>query len=376
MPWQKDIQSQDNMFWTTRRYQAIKAFYERYERFWVPGFLVIGFLGDFITFRVINIRAAFILLGVHAVLAAGCILFNHLYDENREWHAHKRKKYLRMVTGVLIQLNFGALLSASLVFYWFSGSLSVSWPFILIIAALMTSNEVLRDFFQGIQVQIGVYYFSLFSYFSLVLPYIFNSISAFLFVLGGLIALLILYYYVHWVMYYIPRYEEYRVNFTYIIVGVCIFMNTLYFANIIPPIPLSLREAVVAHNLERTGDSYVLSVEPEHWIQRIFPGQTIMMGSSRILYLYTSIFAPSDLRTDIVHSWQFKNPETGKWETRSEPSFGIEGGREDGYRGYSLISSIEPGLWRIDVENHRGQVLGRVRFRVFDEDPKLIEVTK
>ena len=50
-------------------YSDLKRFYEKHERLLVPGVLIIGVIFDFITFRTISIKTAFILLGFYAIVA-------------------------------------------------------------------------------------------------------------------------------------------------------------------------------------------------------------------------------------------------------------------------------------------------------------------
>ena len=45
----------------------------------------------------------------------------------------------------LLQLFFGGLLSTLLVFYFRSGSLSASWPFLLVLGVAFAANESLRE---------------------------------------------------------------------------------------------------------------------------------------------------------------------------------------------------------------------------------------
>ena len=96
------------------------------------------------------------------------------------------------------------------------------------------------------------------------------------------------------------------------------------------------------------------------------------------VYVFTSIFAPGGLNTNIVHHWQFFNPNTGGWVDWSAPSFGVSGGRGDGYRGFSFSGNLQPGKWRVNVTTEHGQILGRVHFRVesVDEPVSLEERTK
>ncbi|MDO8590949.1 MAG: DUF2914 domain-containing protein, partial [bacterium] len=44
--------------------------------------------------------------------------------------------------------------------------------------------------------------------------------------------------------------------------------------------------------------------------------------------------------------------------------FPIVGGRDEGFRGYSIKSSVFPGRWRVDVETAEKNLIGRVEFTV------------
>ena len=155
-------------------------------------------------------------------------------------------------------------------------------------------------------------------------------------------------------------------------------MNALYFLNVIPPIPLSLREAGVYHDLERTSNGYTVLAEGESVLQKLVPGQTIHTQAGSPVYVYSAIFAPADLNTTIVHHWQYYDEADRKWISKDELSFFISGGSDTGYRGYSVKSSVSEGRWRVDVETKRGQVLGRIPIRIkYVEDlPALKEEMK
>ena len=148
------------------------------------------------------------------------------------------------------------------------------------------------------------------------------------------------------------------------IVAIFGFMNVLYFANIVPPIPLTMRDGGVYHNVKKVGGIYEVEAERETFFQKIMPGKIIYVTERNLVYVYTSVFSPADLNTEIIHRWQKYNEENGKWVTVNKLSFFVKGGRKDGYRGYSLSSNITPGRWRVFVETKRGQVLGKVSFEV------------
>mgnify|MGYP003994530141 CR=1 FL=1 len=355
-------------------YSRLRRLYEKHERLLVPGVLVLGVLFDFITFRTIKISSAFILLGFYALMAGAMIFFINYHDTHRTPRRGNGLRYLRLAAPLIVQFTFGALLSASLIFYWFSGVLSVSWPIILILVALMISNEALRHLYQKPIVQISVYFFTIFSYSTLIFPYLFNSISAWVFVFGGLTSLAALYGYVRLLARFLDGVEAQQKRITRSTIVIFIVMNTFYFLNLIPPIPLSLQEAGIYHNIEREDGAYILHAEVETFFERILPGETIHIQDKDFVYVYTSIFAPTDLDTVIYHQWQYYNPDTRDWEDRDRLSFAIFGGRDDGYRGYSVKSSVDEGLWRVNAETARGQVLGRIQFTVEDvEEARTLE---
>lgn len=343
----------------SKTYRKIKHAYDKYERLLIPGMLIAGVTVDFITFHNISLNSAFILICVHLTLAGSTIAFLNLHDMNRR--PYSNWAYLRIGAPLILQFSFGALLSASLIFYWFSGSISASWPILLLVAFLMISNEALRQYYKQPLVQLGVFYFIVFSILTLILPYLFNTIAAWVFLIAGALSLLL----------FVP-YSYTLANATLLnkkaigttIAVVFCTMNALYFLNIIPPIPLSLREAGAYQDVSRSNDSYILLGEHENFMQKLVPGQKINITPDSRVYVFSSVFAPSRLQTEIVHVWEHLDPDTGNWTTKSELSFSVFGGREDGYRGYSFKSTVPEGRWRVSVETKRGQSLGRVHFKV------------
>jgi hypothetical protein len=223
-----------------------------------------------------------------------------------------------------------------------------------------------------------MYFFILFSFASIVLPFVFRSFSPLVFLLSCAASVVLMSAYVALLFRVIPRLREARRRLMVAIVTIVACMNALYFLNIIPPIPLALRDAAVAHAVERIGNTYHVLVEDEPFWQRFVPGQAFHANAGEKIFVYTAIFAPADLATTIVHDWQYFDETKQQWISEDRLAFGIHGGAETGYRGYSFKSRIEPGRWRVDVETTRGQVLGRVRFRVLpaEEPPDLKIVIK
>ncbi len=360
------------------RYREAKYFLEKHNRLLVPTMLIAGVVVDFITFKTIQVSTAFILLGIHFIIAGSLIAFVNIYDARRIENRTRFIKYARLIAPLIVQFNFGALLSASLIFYWFSGALSVSWPIMIIIAILMASNELLREYYLKLVVQISVYYFITFSLLSMILPYLFNSISPWLFLSSGALSVGIISIYIFLLSKVLSEVREKKKIIGIIIAIILFVMNLFYFSGVIPPIPLSLREASVCHFVAGYNSDYQVLVEKENIFEKLIPGNTFHAVVGDDAYIYVSIFAPGELNTTIVHHWQYYDKESRKWVDSHKAVYNIVGGRIDGYRGYSLKTDIPKGRWRVGIETERGQTLGRIKFNVkeVDESRKLEWVLK
>jgi hypothetical protein len=68
------------------------------------------------------------------------------------------------------------------------------------------------------------------------------------------------------------------------------------------------------------------------------------------------------VRVPVHHVWSRKTPSG--WVRTDRIAFQIAGGRQGGYRGYTVKSGVVPGEWRVEVETETGQTLGRIDFTV------------
>lgn len=359
-------------------YYRVKEFFERYERWLLPATLLAGVLIDFVTFKTINLKASFILLSSQAVIAGLAVFAINVIDSRESLEKYAFFRYVRLLAPFIIQLTFGALLSASFAFYWFSGAFSVSWPFFVILILLMISNDALRHYYLKPVVQLPVYYFALFALVSIALPYALHSLLPSLFIASGLIAGLVVFAYYTLLARFIPDLRREQVSIFSLVGFIFFVMNALYFLNYIPPIPLVLQDAGIYHSLERRGDEYLLADEDRGLLERLIPGTTVRVAELEQVFAFSAISAPADLRTSIIHEWQHFDPAEKEWVTKSSVSFTISGGREDGFRGYSMKSRLEEGRWRINVKTPRKQTIGRIHFRVDQvaKPVKTVPITK
>ncbi len=345
-------------------YNRVKNLYLKYEHLLMSVTLVGGFLFDFILFVHIDIPFKFAVLTVYWIVAGLAIAFMQLYDAGK---ISERFKYLQLFMPLALQWTFGGLLNISLIFYWFSSAFSVSWPLLAATVALLLFNDRFRHQFSRPLVQIGVYFFVTLALFSLVLPFWFASVSAWLFIAATAASVIIFAIYIYGLAFLAGRLRSSTHQLFILVIIIAAIMQVLYFTNIIPPIPLAMREAGLYHSLHITGGKYTMQAEPESlWqdLQDAVFGQTVHVVPGEKIYLYTAIFAPANLKTTIVHHWQYYDEGQKKWVDQGDLSFAINGGRPEGYKGYSWQTNLAAGKWRVYVENQRGQVLARVRFTV------------
>ncbi|MHB1330766.1 MAG: DUF2914 domain-containing protein [Minisyncoccota bacterium] len=278
----------------------------------------------------------------------------------------------------LIQFSFGGLLSAFLILYFRSATLSASWPFLLILAFVFLANERLRKHYSMLIFQVSFFFLALMLFFIFFVPVVVGNIGPFIFVFSGLLSLLVL-----WVFLLMLRRinnEGYLVSFKAIrisVLGIFATMNILYFANIIPPIPLSLQDGGIYHFVSRnsSGD-YVVEGEEKNWVDYLRLRQKVAALPGQPLFVYTSIFSPARFNTKIVHEWQYFDEEINDWSSISRIPLTISGGREQGFRTYSS-ASVLPGRWRVLVLTEQGLVLGSIGFDVVSDGypPSLIRET-
>jgi len=346
--------------------RRLKAIYEKYERVLIPGFLVVGFIFDIITFQALQIGTALKLLMAYAFMAGLMLIFIQLYDARKEPSKYVIMSYARFLAPFAAQISVGALLSSSLLFYWFSGSLSVSWPLFALITGVMISSEVFRQAYLRPAVQLAVYNFVLLSYFSVFLPFVLRSLSAWIFILSGVLSTLIVLLVLLLLTKFVPKIRQQQSQLFVAILSVFVVMSTFYFLKLIPPLPLSIREAGIYHAIIKRPGDYKLIGESETLLQKLVPGQTIHADFGDSLYAYTAIFAPAELSTVIYHRWEYKDSVAGKWIDKDLLHFTMRGGRQEGFRGFTSKTGLTPGKWRVTVQNSRGQVLGRLVFTVVE----------
>lgn len=350
----------------------------RVKRHWLTIAFILGFVVDNITLNRVDQLFDNFLLAMYVILAMASLAT--LYASSAGKIEGKFGNVAKLYAPMLVQYAFGGLLSGMLIFYGRSGSWTDSWPYLAIILFAIYGNETIRDRASRLIYNLAILFIGLLSYVVLVIPVFTGWMGPWIFVGSGLLALFIMYWFVRLLQTIVPRFIHlHQKTIIFMIGSIFAGLNFLYFANIIPPIPLSLKDVGIYHSVVRfeNGD-YQLKYEEGKWYQPFKNSDdTFHSTGSDNIFCFAKVFAPTKLQTDIYHKWEYYDYEDKKWiQHGGRLQYPISGGRDSGFRGYTLIQNYTDGKWRCTVETDRGQVLGREVFHVDSQNPPAPLVTR
>jgi hypothetical protein len=338
---------------------------------------LLGFILDNITLgRVDRLFDNIVLLG-YLLIATIALQLLYAGSAGRlgEWLSDHVGRY----APYLVQFSFGGLMSGLLVFYSRSGSWLASWPFLLLMFAIILGNECITKRASRLVFNLSVFFLALFSYIALIMPVVLGRMGDSVFLMSGACAVFVFAVFVKVLYFVVPNFMA--LNTRTIIITTCAlyaFMNALYFTNMIPPIPLAIKEVGIYHKVEkREAEGYVLSYEQGPWYALWKKSDsTFHLQPGDVLYCYASVFAPARFETAIRHRWEYYDQTSERWREYHTETFSIEGGRDSGYRGYSYITNVAGSHVRCSVETLRGQVIARAKVEVVRTDRDVPLVTR
>ncbi|RMF57633.1 MAG: DUF2914 domain-containing protein [Calditrichaeota bacterium] len=346
--------------------ERITAYYKKYEKYVPLLSFFAGFGWDNLTLKRIDQLIDNLQLLFYLILLATCIILVNLIQSR----AVKKPLLLKYSDWYPLGIQFflGGLFSAYVVFYFQSASVTESFLFVILLFLLLVANEFLENRLTNLYLQLSLFFIAAFSFFIFFLPVVTKKLNVYMFLLGGFISLVL----VGGVLIILRKKNAIASNRQFkrvigIIGSLYILLNGFYFINWIPPVPLSLKEGAIFHHVKRVDSRYEVQYEKPGWYEfwknsdeefHFAPGDTV--------FCFASVFAPTRLETKIYQHWQFYHPERGEWITTDRLSYPITGGRDGGYRGFTYKKNVQPGEWRVDVEDAQGRLLGRISFKVIE----------
>lgn len=347
--------------------------YYRYEHRIGFGAMVAGFAFDWFTLWRIDLIEEHILIICYLVAVIMITVYLSLVEEHKKNGGWWKKLYTAGL--FILQFALGGLFGRFLLFYTISGAISGSWPFLLLLFTLLIANELSRHHYQKYVLRMSAFAVALLSYSILLLPVVLSRMSDGIFILSVVISLVTFGLINRSIMRLFPSFKEKRVSLLGVVAGIYSVVVIFYFNNLIPPVPLSMKDSGIYHNISKQGGEYLLTGEDYSWFEEVWPGQTLHIISGERLYYFSSVFAPTKLTTQITHEWQRYDDTKGKWVLEGSVRFPVIGGADGGYRGYSEITNVMPGHYRVNVRTDNGALIGRKTFDVITTTARPVLVT-
>lgn len=248
--------------------------------------------------------------------------------------------------------------------------------FFIILIVLFFANEYLKKRISNKYLQFSVYFFISFTFFVFMIPVFIKEMNTGIFIVSGAVSLVCTLILIVFIYIISPstRLEVHLGKIIGLILSIYGVINLFYFLNLIPPVPLAMETGLVAHNIGIRNNKYVVSYETDEWyvFWRDYRHKFILQPDGTV-YVFSSIFAPTDLEKSILHRWKWFDRNTGSWEIMDNIGYEITGGRDGGYRGYTFKNNVKPGRWQIEVITEEGLVLGIIDFEIImnpDLQPK------
>lgn len=270
----------------------------------------------------------------------------------------------------------GAALSFVFIYAMRSAAFSVSWPLFVILLLCMAANEFVDTHEYRFTLDIAVFFVALVFYAIFNVPIATGKVNDSVFLLSIAIAVGVGILFIS-ILRKLSEIAEYERGRGYALaVGIPLFVGMLYFLNVIPAVPLTLKQSGVYHIVTRTPsgdylgqketDARFLSTYRESIFHQAKVGDAV--------YFFSSIGAPAEVSAPVTHVWEYYDETKHEWITSTIVSFDLAGGREDGYRAYSKKESAKPGLWRVTVKVDASRIVGRMQFRIVEGTNNLQEV--
>jgi MFS family permease len=343
--------------------KTVIALAHQYERHLSAASMVGGFAFDSYSFGRIDHATTHLVFLAYLVVAGAAIAVSHRL-ESRPPERQPSERTRTILTAVT-QFALGCLLSGFCVFYLRSASLWASWPYLLILAGIFVGNEFFKKYTTRFTLSLLLYFFAILSYAIFLVPVVVAMIGTLPFIASGILALVLFLFYsdlLRWLGR--ARWRQVRL---YVYAGVLVIggvVNLFYFLKILPPLPLALANAGIYHSVKKVGQVYQVTEEPQPWTTFWGDPPVLHLLPDDKLFLYAAVFAPGRLGTTIVHHWEWFDPAQRRWVPQSRVAFSIRGGRDAGYRAYSIKSRPRSGDWRVNITTGDDRPIGRVRFAV------------
>ncbi|MHB8770681.1 MAG: DUF2914 domain-containing protein [Syntrophales bacterium] len=351
------------------RLKGVRAFAKRFSN---VVFFVGGFLFDAYTLIRIDSIIDLVLQSLY-LIGITLIIIGHAHLEAGRWQPKGWIARLWLFESEIIHFLYGGLLSAYVILYFKSTSMSRSLIFLVLVCILMIANEMPQVRRWKSSLRLGLYAFCLISYLNYLFPVLIGRMGDWVFTVAWMLSVGLTYAFIKKLAGLHPEPRKARVRLGWSPVLVLVVVAVLYFIKWIPPVPLSMQYAGIFRSVEPQPGGYRVTYLRPPWTRFWQESEQVFLAREQDrVYFFTRIFGPSRFEHRVFLRWEFKDPRRKRWITSDRIPLPIKGGRDEGYRGYTYKENYQPGEWRVEIETEDGRVLGGVAFRI-EQDPSVEE---
>ena len=257
--------------------------------------------------------------------------------------------WLERAPYLLLQFLFGGLFSALFILYFKSSSHLIAVLWSLGLGGLLVANEFIDDKYHRFTLTWALFGLCAMLLFNFLLPFLVGSIDMVWFYLSTLAGAGL----THWLRKKTPGCPG-RAAPVWVIAAL---LAVAYPLDLIPPVPLVKRDIQVGKNFAHVADEYRLTLgKAPWWVFWRGVSHEVHLAPGERLYCVSSVFAPGGLSTRLYHRWEHYEGMRG-WVTTARMGFGLFGGRDGGFRGYTYKQDVAPGEWKVHVETESGRTV-------------------
>ncbi len=345
----------------------IAGFYERHQTRVDMGFFLGGFAFDVVTLTEVDD-----LFGI--IQQVVLLLYRELLESSGLWQIPPRWQKSWVYRRVAFHFLLGSLLSLYSLFFLKSSSFFSSLVFVGVLVGLMVANELKHVQEGRVGLRVSVYIMCLLSFFSIVFPLLLGFVglvpTALALAATGLCVMLI-YRKLR------RRVSEAALDPTassssqrwadralrWPAAGTLAVFVMFYLVGWIPPVPLSVQEMGIYHDIRKSEGDYFLYHENPWWRFWKKGDQDFKAQKGDRIHFFARVFSPARFSDAVVLHWFYKDAREG-WKSTDRIPMKITGGRQGGYRGFAVKQNYQPGEWRVSVETTDRREMGRLYFTV------------
>ncbi|MDB5260425.1 MAG: hypothetical protein JWN37_656 [Candidatus Nomurabacteria bacterium] len=326
---------------------------------------IVGFFVDMAILPDIDKPRALYFGLAYLVSTALLIMFREWLVSRNTASKTEQKLYSFSTFGIVCLL--GSALSFVFIYSMRGADIFVSWPLLVILLLCILSNELVSSHSFRFTLDVGILFLATLFYTVFHMPVILKSQNDVTFSISIAIAIAICMAYIFILKFTSEAAQNEAPRGYALAVGIPMFVGMLYFLNVLPAVPLSLNKSGIYHSIRHEGSEFPALEERDTYkgiFAKFHTPVFHLSNSESQIYFFSSINAPAELTAPISHVWEYYDEKEGKWKQSNIVSFGIVGGRTEGYRTYSFKNNVTPGLWRVTVKVGGKRVVGRETFKV------------